>query len=37
LLGLGTLVEVLEPRDLRARVSERAAAVAAFYRERAAD
>ncbi len=36
-LGLGTLVEVLEPRALRARVAERAAAVAAFYRERASD
>jgi predicted DNA-binding transcriptional regulator YafY len=34
LLGLGMLAEVLEPRDLRARVAERAAAVAAWYLER---
>lgn len=34
LLGLGTLVEVLEPRDLRERLIARAQAVVSFYRDR---
>ncbi len=36
-LGLGTLVEVLEPAELRERVIRQAASIVAFYEQRAAN